>query len=251
MRLLKAFGAEVIVTPTAVPPDHPDNYVMMAKRIAHETPNAILANQFYNDANSAGALRDDRPGDLGADRGTHHALRLRRGNGRHDHRRRALPEGEESEDPDHRRRSGRLDPRRDVAHARARASRRARRTRSKGSGRTRFRARSTCRVDRRLHDGERQGVVRDGAPPHARGRTVRRRLERADRARRAAGRAADRRSRTRCVVTLLPDTGERYLSKLYNDEWMRENQLLDAGSHDARRSCSSTKRATTATRRSS
>src|SRR3982751_6867089 len=51
VRLLKAFGAEVIVTPTAVPPDHPDNYVMMAKRIAHETPNAILANQFYNDAN--------------------------------------------------------------------------------------------------------------------------------------------------------------------------------------------------------
>ncbi|MDQ2889997.1 MAG: cysteine synthase family protein, partial [Gemmatimonadota bacterium] len=51
VRLLKAFGAEVIVTPTAVPPDHPDNYVMMAKRIAEETPNAILANQFYNDAN--------------------------------------------------------------------------------------------------------------------------------------------------------------------------------------------------------
>jgi cystathionine beta-synthase len=30
------------------------------------------------------------------------------------------------------------------------------------------------------------------------------------------------------VVVPLPDTGERYLSKLYNDEWMRENQLLDA-----------------------
>lgn len=51
VRLLKAFGAEVIVTPTAVPPDHPDNYVVMAKRIAHETPNAVLANQFYNQAN--------------------------------------------------------------------------------------------------------------------------------------------------------------------------------------------------------
>ena len=51
VRLLKAFGAEVIITPTAVAPDHPDNYVMMAKRIAEETPNAILANQFYNDAN--------------------------------------------------------------------------------------------------------------------------------------------------------------------------------------------------------
>jgi len=30
-----------------------------------------------------------------------------------------------------------------------------------------------------------------------------------------------------CVVTFLCDTGERYLSKLYNDEWMRENQMLD------------------------
>src|SRR5215212_6554464 len=37
VRLLKAFGAEVIVTPTAVAPDHPDNYVMMATRIAEET----------------------------------------------------------------------------------------------------------------------------------------------------------------------------------------------------------------------
>src|ERR1700733_7414868 len=51
VRLLKAFGAEVIITPTAVPPDHPDSYVMMAARIAKETPNAILANQFYNPAN--------------------------------------------------------------------------------------------------------------------------------------------------------------------------------------------------------
>src|SRR5690242_21651621 len=32
VRLLKAFGAEVIITPTAVAADHPDNYVMMAKR---------------------------------------------------------------------------------------------------------------------------------------------------------------------------------------------------------------------------
>jgi len=30
------------------------------------------------------------------------------------------------------------------------------------------------------------------------------------------------------VVTFLCDTGERYLSKLYNDEWMRENQMLEA-----------------------
>jgi cystathionine beta-synthase len=51
VRLLKAFGAEVIITPTAVPPDHPDNYVEYAKRIAKQTPGAVLANQFYNQAN--------------------------------------------------------------------------------------------------------------------------------------------------------------------------------------------------------
>jgi cystathionine beta-synthase len=30
-----------------------------------------------------------------------------------------------------------------------------------------------------------------------------------------------------CIVCVLPDTGERYLSKLYNEEWMRENQMLE------------------------
>ena len=30
------------------------------------------------------------------------------------------------------------------------------------------------------------------------------------------------------VVALLPDTGMRYLSKVYNDEWMRERGYVDA-----------------------
>ncbi|HEY0671436.1 MAG TPA: pyridoxal-phosphate dependent enzyme [Longimicrobiales bacterium] len=51
VRLLKAFGADVIVTPTAVPPDHPDNYVQTAKRIVAETPGAIFADQFFNPVN--------------------------------------------------------------------------------------------------------------------------------------------------------------------------------------------------------
>ncbi len=51
VRLLRAFGAEVVITPTAVPPDHPENYVMKAKAIAEHTPNAVLANQFYNQIN--------------------------------------------------------------------------------------------------------------------------------------------------------------------------------------------------------
>ena len=51
VRLLKAYGAEVVITPTAVPPDHPDHYVMKAKHIVEQTPGAILADQFYNAVN--------------------------------------------------------------------------------------------------------------------------------------------------------------------------------------------------------
>jgi len=51
VKLLRAFGAEVVITPTAVPPDHPDHYLMKARSIAAETPGAVMANQFYNQAN--------------------------------------------------------------------------------------------------------------------------------------------------------------------------------------------------------
>ncbi|MBK5098587.1 MAG: cysteine synthase family protein [Gemmatimonadetes bacterium] len=51
IRLLRAFGAEVIVTPSDVSPDHPDYYVNVATRIARETPGAFMANQHYNQEN--------------------------------------------------------------------------------------------------------------------------------------------------------------------------------------------------------
>lgn len=49
--LLKAFGAKVIITPTAVPPDHSASYVKVAERIVKETPNAFMPNQYFNLAN--------------------------------------------------------------------------------------------------------------------------------------------------------------------------------------------------------
>src|SRR5712692_2408925 len=49
--LLKALGARVVVTPTAVPPDHPESYYRVAERIHKETPNSILPNQYANQAN--------------------------------------------------------------------------------------------------------------------------------------------------------------------------------------------------------
>ena len=48
VKLLRAFGAEVVITPTAVGPDHPDHYQQVARRITRETPGAVLADQFHN-----------------------------------------------------------------------------------------------------------------------------------------------------------------------------------------------------------
>jgi len=61
VKLLRAFGAEVVITPTAVPADHPDNYVMKAKQIVAGTPGAVLANQFYNPANPEAHYRTTGP----------------------------------------------------------------------------------------------------------------------------------------------------------------------------------------------
>jgi len=46
--MLKAFGAEVIVTPTDVAHDSPESYTSVAKRIARETPNSFYTDQYYN-----------------------------------------------------------------------------------------------------------------------------------------------------------------------------------------------------------
>ncbi|MEO1008879.1 MAG: pyridoxal-phosphate dependent enzyme [Planctomycetota bacterium] len=48
---LRAFGAEVIITPTDVPGDSPDHYVNVAKRVAEETPGAFYMDQYHSQWN--------------------------------------------------------------------------------------------------------------------------------------------------------------------------------------------------------
>lgn len=48
---LQAFGAEVVITPTAVEPDDPRSYYQVSRRLARELPNAIYLNQYDNLAN--------------------------------------------------------------------------------------------------------------------------------------------------------------------------------------------------------
>src|SRR5207247_6195352 len=49
--LLRAYGAEVVITPTAVPPDSPESYYRVADRLTEEIPGAFQPNQYFNAEN--------------------------------------------------------------------------------------------------------------------------------------------------------------------------------------------------------
>ncbi len=61
IRYLRALGARVVITPTAVEPDDPRSYYSVAKRLAEETPNAMLAGQYWNQANPDAHYRTTGP----------------------------------------------------------------------------------------------------------------------------------------------------------------------------------------------
>src|ERR1700744_4098571 len=51
--VLRAYGAEVVVCPTSVPPDHPESYYSVARRLARETPDGWQPDQYSNPDNPA------------------------------------------------------------------------------------------------------------------------------------------------------------------------------------------------------
>jgi cystathionine beta-synthase len=59
--LLKAYGAEVVITPTGVAPDSPESYNGVADRLAREIPGAWRPNQFMNMANPEAHYRTTGP----------------------------------------------------------------------------------------------------------------------------------------------------------------------------------------------
>lgn len=48
---LRAYGAKVVITPTAVEPDDPRSYLSISKKLAEITPGSFLTNQYHNPDN--------------------------------------------------------------------------------------------------------------------------------------------------------------------------------------------------------
>jgi len=220
--LLRAFGAEVIVTPTAVPHESPESYTEVAKRLVRETPNSVLANQYDNPENPESHYRTTGPelweqtggqidyfvcgiGTGGTISGTGRFLK--------------------EKNPDVRVIG--IDP--------------------KGSALREYF--QTGKITPQLKTYKVEGIGQDYVPGVLRFDCIDDIVEVNDResflmARRltreeglmvggsggtaVAGllKIADRFKEDDVVVVLLPDSGERYVSKIYNDDWMREYGFL-------------------------
>ncbi len=223
VRLLKAYGAEVVITPTAVPPDHPDNYVNKAKQIVKDTPGAILANQFFNQVNPQAHYETTGPEIWTQTEGrvTHYVAGAGTGGT-------VSGAGKYLKEKNPRVRVIAGDP--------------------QGSAYTNFSRTKT------LGEGypyKVEGIGGDKIPstiwfdvidefrqvPDRDAFAMARRMAREEgillggsaglNVALALDIARELDDPGACVVTILCDTGERYLSKLFNDEWMQENQLLD------------------------
>jgi hypothetical protein len=105
--LLKAMGAEVVVTPSR-PPEDPESYYSVAERLAEEIPGGFKPGQYENPANPLAPLRDNRTRVMETDRWSHHPLRGRNGNLRNHLRNRTVPERTEPRSTHSRRGPGRL-----------------------------------------------------------------------------------------------------------------------------------------------
>ena len=103
--LLRSYGAEVVVCPTAVPPEDPRSYYSTAERLVRETPGAFRPDQYSNAANPLAHEQTTGPEIWRQTRGRVTHFVAGRRHRRHDHRCRPRVEGAERRRADHRRRS--------------------------------------------------------------------------------------------------------------------------------------------------
>ena len=203
--LLKAFGAEVVITPTAVAPDSPENYIQKAKALAASIPNSFRAAHYLSTGPEIWADMEGRIDALVGGIGTGGTIS---GTGRF------LKEKNPAlkvigADPEGSVLSG------DTPHT----------YKVEGIGEDYFPVTYDKEiVDQffRISDGEsfrtarrlvrEEGIFAGGSSGTALA---------------AALRYAATLKEPQRIAVILPDTGRNYLSKIFNDDWMKQNGYLD------------------------
>ncbi len=224
VRLLRAYGARVVVTPSQLPPEHPMSHYSVARRLAREIPNAYYPNQYENPENPGAHYRTtaaeiDRDGgpSLGAVVATIGTGGTTSGIGRYFKEHRPSV------------RVIAVDPKGSVLAPYARTHELVPAVPWKVEGigedmvprtvdfsvidefvtvddRESFRMARRLTREEGLFVGGSSGAAVAGALRWLKDRPL---------------------PEGAPVVILLPDSGDRYLSKFYSDEWMRENRFLN------------------------
>ena len=216
--ILRAYGAEVVICPTAVAPDSPLSYYKVAERLAKELPGGFMPGQYWNQQNVQAHYRSTGPEIWEQTEGqiTHFVLGIGTGGtvtgaGRYLKERNpkitvvgADPEGSIY--------TGDVHP-----------------YKTEGIGEDFWPATFDPKiVDRWVTVSDRDSFL------------TARRITREEgilagvssgTAMYAALEIAKELDDTALVVVLFPDSGKSYLSKLYNDEWMRQNGFLQRFAH--------------------
>ena len=221
IRLLRAYGAEVVITPTKVPASSPESYYGVSAKLASEIPGAFQPNQFANLMNPAAHEKTTGPEiwEQTAGKITHYVSGIGTGgtiSGVAHHLRKMKPDIiVVGADPEGSIYSGDTAKSYKVegigedflpATVDLKAIDRIERVSDKDSF---LMARRICREE---------GLLVGGSSGTA---CV------------AAMRVARELPAGAVMVVLLPDNGRGYMSKIFNDEWMRANGFLGEGGHRA------------------
>lgn len=226
IQLLRAFGAKVVIAPTAVAPEDPRSYYNVARRIVDQTPNAILANQYHNPENTASHYQTTGPEIWEQTRGKVTDVVIGMGTGGT-----ITGAGRYLKEQNPNVRIVGVDPAGSILletwqQGRAPDDVQANTYKVEGIGEDflpstldlsvidevlRVNDKDSFLWTRRLVKEE--GIFCGGSS----GTAVA-----------AAVRYAQNLTPDRLVVVVLPDSGSRYLSKIFDDKWMRENGFLEA-----------------------